>query len=179
MPFEMRIQDTDMAVTATPLDQGGRFQLRLGEKTWEGHIAMRETHGLRLQGAGGAMDVWVARDETGMWIWHDGRARLVLPADTRRGRRRGQGAGLAKEVTPPMPAVVMALLVNEGDRVTKGQGLVVVSAMKMEMTLVAPFDGRVTALRASVGAKVNPGEILVDIAPAEEMTEEIQEAGHD
>jgi biotin carboxyl carrier protein len=72
-----------------------------------------------------------------------------------------------------MPAVVTNLLCAEGDHVTQGQGLVVVAAMKMEMTLTAPFAGTVTAVRAQVGAKVSPGEILVDIAP------EPSEAGPD
>jgi biotin carboxyl carrier protein len=47
--------------------------------------------------------------------------------------------------------------------VKKGQGLIVVSAMKMETTLVAPTDGRVAKIRTSINAKVAPGDILADI----------------
>jgi len=67
------------------------------------------------------------------------------------------------EVTPPMPAVVVRILIHEGDRVKRGQGLIVVTAMKMETTLVAPSDGRVKKINTSEGAKVVPGEILVEI----------------
>jgi biotin carboxyl carrier protein len=53
--------------------------------------------------------------------------------------------------------------------VVKGEALVVVSAMKMEMTLVAPYSGTVRAVNTQVGAQVSPGEILVEI---EALTEE-------
>jgi 3-methylcrotonyl-CoA carboxylase alpha subunit len=63
-----------------------------------------------------------------------------------------------------MPSVVMAALVKVGDLVEKGQEVVVLSAMKMETTLRAPFRGRVIKINAHVGDKVMPGEILVDLA---------------
>jgi len=66
-------------------------------------------------------------------------------------------------VTPPMPAVVVRILVNEGDWVSKGQGLIVVSAMKMETTLKAPMDGQVLKINTALQAKVMPGDRLVDI----------------
>ena len=63
------------------------------------------------------------------------------------------------------PASVVRVLVEVGREVVKGQGLVVVSAMKMEMTLVAPYSGTVKAVNTLVGAQVSPGEILVEIEP--------------
>jgi 3-methylcrotonyl-CoA carboxylase alpha subunit len=62
-----------------------------------------------------------------------------------------------------MPAVVIAVCVNEGDRIEKGQKVVVVSAMKMETTLVAPYNGMVTRVNVRENDKVMPGDILVDI----------------
>ncbi|MCU0578664.1 MAG: hypothetical protein MUF69_03870, partial [Desulfobacterota bacterium] len=81
-------------------------------------------------------------------------------------RRRRGSAGLDEEpgeVTPPMPAVVVRLLVREGEMVVKGQGLVVVSAMKMETTLKAPMDGVVRKINTALQAKVMPGDRLVEI----------------
>ncbi len=66
-----------------------------------------------------------------------------------------------------MPSIVVAVLVVEGQRVERGEPLVVVSAMKTESQLASPVAGRVRAVRASVGAKVRPGEILVEVEPAE------------
>jgi len=59
--------------------------------------------------------------------------------------------------------VVISVPVEVGDRVKKGQGVVVLSAMKMETTLTAPFDGTVTQVNAAEGESVSPGQILVDI----------------
>ncbi|MBU1340066.1 MAG: acetyl-CoA carboxylase biotin carboxyl carrier protein subunit [Proteobacteria bacterium] len=71
-------------------------------------------------------------------------------------------------VASPMPAVVTGVLTQVGDRVKKGQGLIIVSAMKMETTLFAPFDGIVSKINAAVGDKVMPADILVDIEKQEE-----------
>ena len=68
-------------------------------------------------------------------------------------------------VTPPMPAVVVAVLAEPGRRVAQGEPLVVVSAMKTESQLVSPFAGRVRSVNTRVGAKVRPGEILVQVEP--------------
>ena len=43
------------------------------------------------------------------------------------------------------------------------KGLIVVTAMKMETTLAAPFDGKVKKINASINQKVAPGDILVEI----------------
>ena len=62
-----------------------------------------------------------------------------------------------------MPATVISVIVNKDDNVQKGDGVVVISAMKMETTLTAPYSGRVTSVNTSEGDKVMPGDILVDI----------------
>jgi biotin carboxyl carrier protein len=66
-----------------------------------------------------------------------------------------------------MPAVVVRILVAEGDLVKAGQGLVVVSAMKMEAVLAAPHGGLVKRINTTLEAKVAPGDILVEIEEGE------------
>jgi 3-methylcrotonyl-CoA carboxylase alpha subunit len=62
-----------------------------------------------------------------------------------------------------MPGRVVSVAVAVRDRVLKGAKLVVVEAMKMEFTLVAPFDGMVAELRARLGDQVSEGTLLVRI----------------
>ena len=62
-----------------------------------------------------------------------------------------------------MPSVVVRILVEEGEQVKRGQGLVVVSAMKMETILRAPSDGIVRKINTVLDQKVSPGDILVEI----------------
>jgi len=85
-------------------------------------------------------------------------------------KTRKDPGGLPQEITPPMPSVVERIMVAVGDTVNKGDGIVVVAAMKMETTLIAPFDGQVTKINVSVGDKVMPGLILVDIEKLQEET---------
>ena len=70
-------------------------------------------------------------------------------------------------ILSPMPGRIVAVEVADGDRVTKGQKLVVLEAMKMEHALIAPFDGVVEALTAVVGAQVAEGLALVRISQAD------------
>jgi propionyl-CoA carboxylase alpha chain len=59
-----------------------------------------------------------------------------------------------------MPGAVVRVAAAQGDRVTVGQPLVVLEAMKMEHTVVAPLDGVVTALHVRPGDQVESGQAL-------------------
>jgi propionyl-CoA carboxylase alpha chain len=60
----------------------------------------------------------------------------------------------------PMPGTVVRVDVAEGDRVTAGQPLLVLEAMKMEHPVTAPADGVVTALPVVLGRQVEAGAVL-------------------
>ncbi len=80
--------------------------------------------------------------------------------------RAGHAAGGAVgdgAVVSPMPGRVIAVAVSQGAAVTKGQRLIVMEAMKMEMVLAAPFDGTVAELKAREGAQVAEGMLLARI----------------
>lgn len=115
--------------------------------------------------------VEVARGEGGAWVWHAGRARWVEDANGQRKQRKAKA--LPGAITPPMPATVVRIMVEVGNEVDQGQGLVVVAAMKMETTLTSPHKGVVEAINTEVGATVKPGDILVDVKKeAEEAPED-------
>ena len=63
--------------------------------------------------------------------------------------------------------VADAINAKHGDAVTKGQKLVTLEAMKMEHSLVAPYDGIVAELNASEGAQVSEGALLARIEKGE------------
>jgi len=62
------------------------------------------------------------------------------------------------------PATVTAVKVAAGQTVAWGDTLVVLEAMKMEIPLRAPRDGRVTAVRCAEGDQVDPGVPLVELS---------------
>lgn len=83
--------------------------------------------------------------------------------DPRAWRGRRQGALEAEgrqQIVAPMPGKVIRLLVNEGDEVEVGQGLLVVEAMKMQNEIRSPKRGKVERLQAKEGQNVNAGDIL-------------------
>jgi acetyl-CoA/propionyl-CoA carboxylase biotin carboxyl carrier protein len=67
-------------------------------------------------------------------------------------------------VKAPMQATVVKLAVAEGDRVVKGDLVLVLEAMKMEQPITAHKDGIVTALNAALGTTVSSGHLLLSIA---------------
>lgn len=65
------------------------------------------------------------------------------------------------QLTAPMPATVVAILKNKGDKVKEGESLIILEAMKMEHTIHAPKDGVLAELFYDVGAQVNEGAELL------------------
>ena len=65
------------------------------------------------------------------------------------------------KVAAPMPGTIVDVKVKAGDKVTKGQILVIMEAMKMENEILAPDDGEVASVATTKGAQVESGELLV------------------
>ena len=64
-------------------------------------------------------------------------------------------------VKAPMPGTVLSIGVAAGDKVTKGQTLLILEAMKMENQIMAPIDGVIKEINVTQGVSVNAGDILV------------------
>ena len=74
--------------------------------------------------------------------------------------RKDEKAG---EIRAPMPGLVVKLLQTEGDEIQKGQGIIVVEAMKMENEITAPVSGKITKYAVTPGTAVNKGDLLVTV----------------
>lgn len=74
-------------------------------------------------------------------------------------------SGEGVPVVPPMPGRVIELRVAEGDRVVKGQTLLVLEAMKMRGEVPSPADGVVRDIRVSAGANARAKEPMMWIRP--------------
>ena len=70
---------------------------------------------------------------------------------------------LAGGLTAPMPGAVLATAVNLGDKVSKGDLLIILEAMKMEHRITAPMDGIITELHVDTGDQVENGQLLVTL----------------
>ena len=167
MDYQLKInQDTLPLEVETPSED--HFAITIGDSTHDVHYAMVHDHQIHLTMNGQRVNAYVSDQDDGKIIVIRGKTYFVQDADVleqNASRKKGLAAN-PTEITPPMPAVVIAVSVKEGDIVEKGQGVVVVSAMKMETTLFAPFAGIVTRVNVAEGDKVMPGEILVDVEQA-------------
>lgn len=124
-------------MTVTPVS-AGLYRVTDGDRTWM---------------------VAVAGPPDNRWVWIDGRvARIDAPST---GRSRGRSA--SNELSAPMPATVISVVVAIGATVARGDTLVMLEAMKMELPIRAPRDGVVRAIHCQAGQLVQPGVNLLEL----------------
>lgn len=98
------------------------------------------------------------------WVFIEGEVWTVDVEPAERAARRPRAAAGAEALMAPMPATVIRVLVEPGRDVRRGETLLLLEAMKMELPVRAPRDGRVTALHCEAGQLVQPGVPLVELA---------------
>jgi biotin carboxyl carrier protein len=147
--FETGVQETQGQLTVTV---DGKFFAVDVEAVALGSFVLRNGDAVRTFHC-------VREGDTIHLFWDAVVYRLVEPAEGRRASQRQQSGGLEA----PMPGKVIKLSVAVGDRVKKGQEILVVEAMKMENAIRAPHDGRIARLAAKVGDMVSPGTVLVEL----------------
>ena len=100
---------------------------------------------------------WAVADGDARWVFNEGE---VYEFEVQRpGKRRDAAHGT---LTAPMPATVRKIAVAEGAKVRKGDTLLVLEAMKMELPVRAPSDGVVSKITCREGELVQPGITLVE-----------------
>ena len=107
------------------------------------------------------------------WVFLNGRVYVIntTPTET---PRRTQDDDLA--LASPMPAQVAAVNVSAGQQVARGDVLIMLEAMKMELPIRAPRDGRVKTIACQAGELVQPGVPLLELEPEHEPSTENGEA---
>ena len=101
--------------------------------------------------------------EGGAVLVHDGRRRWRFDRIAAYEATRGSEAGGGNRVAAPMPGRIVVTRVEPGDQVSAGQELLVMEAMKMELALKAPRDGRISELLAREGEFVEADAVLVTL----------------
>ena len=94
------------------------------------------------------------------WVFLNGRV-YVIDLSPRATSRRGRDDELA--LAAPMPAKVATVNVTEGQQVSRGDLLIMLEAMKMELPIRAPRDARVKAIACRQGDLVQPGVPLLEL----------------
>jgi biotin carboxyl carrier protein len=126
-------------VTVTPMGVG-LYRVTDGTRTWA---------------------VAVAGPPENRWVWVDGQVARLDPPTAAKGRPRS--GPKRDDLTAPMPATVVRITVAVGARVARGDTLLMLEAMKMELPIRAPRAGVVTAVHCTPGELVQPGVNLIDL----------------
>jgi biotin carboxyl carrier protein len=116
---------------------------------------------------GVAIEVQVEASATGMNLVVGARRLPFRVVDPRQwqGRRGGTvEAEGRQQIVAPMPGKVVRVLVEQGEKVDAGRGLVVVEAMKMQNEIRSPKTGTVERLAVTEGQAVNAGEVLAIVS---------------
>ncbi len=165
MKNQLTVGDDIIGIEVLAAEHAQEARVIVEEKKYEVSFQAISANRIRLKINGTVLNAYLTKGPEGKDIFIEGRIFKVsefIPKTGANGRRR-KLEDTPLEVTPPMPSVVVRILVSEGDRVVKGQGLIVVSAMKMETTLKAPRNGRIEKINTALRAKVMPGDQLVEI----------------
>ncbi|MEU8357883.1 biotin carboxylase N-terminal domain-containing protein [Nonomuraea sp. NPDC048882] len=133
-----------------------RTRQRAGDGTLSVTIGDRTEHYLCVRRAD---TLWLGRDGA---AWQMTRHLIGDPGDRPGAATAGDGV-----VRSPMPGTVLLVKAERGDRVSEGQPLIVVEAMKMEHTVTAPRDGIVSELTAQAGRPVDMDAVLAVITAEE------------
>jgi 3-methylcrotonyl-CoA carboxylase alpha subunit len=85
------------------------------------------------------------------------------PPDVDMAAHGGSATHSQKALTAPMAGTIIKVQVHEGDIVKQRQVLAILSAMKMEHTIIAPYEGKVRRVHYAEGAVVKGGAVIVEM----------------
>jgi biotin carboxyl carrier protein len=170
MKFEVVLNSTAARITRTvELEREGQhWRISLDGQPVDADVAEIAPHTLSVLLRGESHEIRIARSSDGKILVQTGlREFSVEVVDPRawRGRRLGHAEVEGRQqIAAPMAGKVIRLLVNAGDYVEIGQGLLVVEAMKMQNEIRSTKSGTVERLSVVEGQSVSAGEILAWIS---------------
>ena len=162
--IRLRAGEVEKRVMAAYCGGGQGFRLELDGRESDAAGELLDDGSLRADLDGRHLTVTVIAAGEKRHVFVDGRGFVFAAIDPL--FHAGEGGGAEGGLAAPMPGKVIALLVEPGMKVDKGAPLIVLEAMKMEHTLVAPAVGTVKAFHYAVGEPVADGAELLEFEKA-------------
>ena len=166
MKLQAKIGNETSAVSVK--EEGNRLFAEIDGRKYGFEAVQPETGQVSLRfDDGRKIEARVELDAEGRYIvWIDGRSIELELADPK--KLRGSAASNAEtsgvaDIKTAMPGKVVRLIAAVGDTVEKGDGVIVVEAMKMQNEIRSPKNGTVSSVRVAEGDTVKAGQILLSI----------------
>lgn len=142
--------------------KNGVYRIKIGEQEHQVSLDSVSEDELQLRIDGNSFRLAYGRDNGKLWLSNVGRSYVI----ERIGRSGAAGAGGVDGgnlVCAPMPGQVREVMVAEGEQVERGQILLLLEAMKMEMRILAPRDGVVLKMAVMTGQQVDKDDLLAEV----------------
>ncbi|MBI5822882.1 MAG: biotin/lipoyl-binding protein [Chloroflexi bacterium] len=154
----MKITFDTQTLEINPL--GDNYSATVDGKTVSIQVIGAEDGRMDLLIDGKRVTAYVSSDMAKRWVTIDGYTSVLTKTS---GAKRGVRHDYAGGLIAPMPGQVRSVSVSVGDAVKKGQTLLTMEAMKMEIRIQALKDGRVAALHVAQGQTVEREQILIEM----------------
>jgi biotin carboxyl carrier protein len=161
--FQAVVGDATRSVVVVPRE-GGQYEVTIDGETRTVDARSTGAGSLSLLFGHAHHEVHVTSKGDAWTVLESGRTHRfqLLDERARRSGRAAKGPG-DKEIRAVMPGKVVAVLIEVGQAVEQGQGMLVIEAMKMENEIPAPRTGSVKEIRVKPGQAVEAGELLAVI----------------
>lgn len=163
MKQEFQYQLGEKTATVIVEPDGDRYRVTVGEQVYSVRANLGDRGRIDMGVEGRRLRAYVARRKGVTHVGLDGQTWTLTQPDTRRSRTGGQSGPATGALTATMPGLVLDVLVKPGDAVTKGDTLVLMEAMKMELRITAPRDGVIDKVGCAAGQVVERGALLVEV----------------
>ena len=137
----------------------GQYTATIGERNLPLQLQNLSNGGWRILLNGKSHTIYAASQGDQRFVQVDAAAYTLTVPNTKPTRRKTASTG--DELIAQMPGQVTAVLVKAGDETTRGQTLLILEAMKMEIRVAAPADGHVQQVLVQLGDVVERGQHLV------------------
>jgi biotin carboxyl carrier protein len=160
MEFQYQIGREVVAIKCDLSD--GVYHIAIAERTYAVQLDHARSPEVAFTLKGGRHIAQVVSDGTTHYVAIDGHVLELKKPDPGRARKKHHHG--EDSLAASMPGQVAKLLVGEGDVVERGQTLLILEAMKMEIKIAAPHAGRVAKVLVKQGQVVDRGQGLIEMS---------------
>jgi biotin carboxyl carrier protein len=165
MNYIAKIQDKEFLINLE--DHSGQMVAIINGKTIP--VQLNQIDGSQVYSAligSRSLEIEIRRNDVGYLISHKGKSLEYVVQDERSAQlkkmmNQAVAHKIDRELKAPMPGLIVSIAVKPGQKLKKGDGLIIIEAMKMENNIKAPFDCTIKQIKVKEKQAVEKGQVLV------------------